>query len=87
MRKTIILLGMLIALSLSGCGDEGAQMRGSADGTEDDSNLQDGKKQVDAVSDGPVDDEVVDLTDYSSYPKKIWIEEGWISAINKQPNC
>ena len=77
MRKNILLLGMLIALGLSGCGDKGTKMLSSTDVTEENSNLPDGENQEETVSSEPVDDKSVDLADYSSYLKKIWIVEGW----------
>lgn len=77
MRKNIILFGILIALSLSGCGDKGVEMLGSTDVTEEISNLRDGENEEEVVSNEPVDDRTNDLTDYSSYLKKIWIEEEW----------
>ena len=45
MRKYNILLGILFALSLSGCGNRGADMRDSTDVTEEIINLQDGENQ------------------------------------------
>lgn len=77
MRKIFILLGVLIALSLSGCGDKGTKMRDSTDITEEKSDLPDVEKKEEAVSDELVDDRNVDFTDYSSYLKKIWIIEWW----------
>lgn len=77
MRKYIILFGMLIILSLSGCGDKETETCNSVDVTSDNSDLQDRKNQEDIISNESVDDKVVDLGDYSSYLKKIWIVEGW----------
>ena len=81
MRRTILLLGILIALSLSGCGDKGAEALTSADAAEEKSGLQNGDDQEETVSDEPVDDRTIDLTDYSSYLKKIWIVEGWNDSV------
>lgn len=50
MRRTLILLGMLIAFSLSGCGDKGAEMNSSMDVIEESSNLSNRENQEDAVS-------------------------------------
>lgn len=41
MRKSIVIFGILIILSLSGCGDKGAEMRDSSDVTEENPNLPD----------------------------------------------
>ena len=79
MRKNIILYGILIVLSLSGCGNRGADMRGSTDVTEETSDLSDGENQEETVLSESLADKVVDLTDYSSYLKKIWVEKGWSS--------
>ena len=70
MRRTIILLGLLIALSLSGCGDKEAKIPGSADVTGEKSDLQDGENQEETVSPEPADNRTADLKDYSSYLKK-----------------
>ena len=79
MRRNILLLVTLIIFSLSSCGDKGAKMRGSADVTDELSNLQDGENQEETILPDSVSDKVVDLTDYSSYLKKIWVEKGWSS--------
>lgn len=81
MRKIFILLGVLIALSLSGCGDKGTKMRDSTDITEEKSDLPDVEKKEEAVSDELVDDRNVDFTDYSSYLKKYGLLNGGNLAV------
>ena len=53
MRRTIMLLVTLIIFSLSSCGDKGAKMRGSADVTDEISNLQDGENQEELIDTPP----------------------------------
>ena len=80
MRKNIILFGILIALSLSGCGDKGVEMCSSTDVTEEISNLRDGENEEEVASDEPVDDRTNDLTDYSSYLKKYGLRKNGVST-------
>lgn len=49
MRKSIVIFGILIILSLSGCGDKGAEMRDSSDVTEENPNLPDEENQEETL--------------------------------------
>ena len=90
MRKRLIsicIIGIL-ACCIYGCGEQAAKILGSTDATEENSDLQDeeNREQVavqETVADEPVDDRGVDLTDYSSYLRKIWImdETDWDKKV------
>lgn len=53
---------------LTGCGNE-----------VDETAAQDSLFEEETASDEPVDDNVIDLIDYSSYLKKIWVRQEWSS--------
>lgn len=76
-KISVILAVCLLTGVVSGCGDNGSEMRDSTDVTEEISDLRDGDNQEETASDEPVDDGIIDLTDYNSYLKKIWIEKEW----------
>lgn len=78
MRKKLIsicVMGILV-YCIHGCGDQGAEIFSSSDVIEENSDLQDEKNQEEATTDEPVDDRIVDLTDYSPYLRKIWCMNG-----------
>ena len=78
-KISVILAICLLTGVVSGCGNTGTEMLSSTDMTEEKSNLKDRENQEETASDEPVEDNVIDLTDYSSYLKKIWIEKEWNS--------
>ena len=91
MRKKIIgiiLSNCLIIGALLGCGAKEGYIPDSATASESleeleteidfvgNSDLQDEENQEEATTDEPVDDRIVDLTDYSSYLRKVWCMNG-----------
>lgn len=66
----ILVAAMLLTGLFAGCGNE-------ADQTDETVTQESFLVKRKTASDESVDDRIIDLTDYSSYLKKIWIVEGW----------
>ena len=83
MRKmfiSVFIIGILVCC-IHGCGDQGAKTLSFTDVAEESSDLRVEESQREAVTeelaaDEPMDDRVVDLTDYSTYLRKVWCMKG-----------
>lgn len=83
MRKrfiSVFIIGILVCC-IHGCGDQGAKTLSSTDVAEESSDLRVEESQREAVTEElaaeePIDDRSIDLTDYSSYLRKVWCMKG-----------
>lgn len=90
MRKNaIMLLGMLLALGLSGCGDKGAEIIGSTNETEENTNVATEENNLDIVENGAVEEgnaDVLAACAGTSITQTIDISDGRKISIDAEVN-